>query len=193
MYVQNSMKDVFVFDDIIPDWLYNATLNEISSIPITFGHRGYGPNQGNVFFSSVWPNYELHRLPWFFKATFAALESNISRLGNTVDVILNQCQLNYTTKTLTGGLHIDVNPEVASWTMVHLIAGDSGLDFWSDMPEDGGDRRNHRFGNQGRRQGCTTQLHPRSANAAAAVLSAPAVRLALASVARRPHAVCARS
>lgn len=134
------MKDVHVFDDIVPDWLYRSTLNEISSIPVTFGHRGYGPNQGNVFFSSVWPNYSLHTLPWFFKATYAALESNISRLGDTVDIELNQCQLNYTTKNLTGGLHIDVNPNVASWTMVHFIGGDSGMDFWTEMPENGGEK-----------------------------------------------------
>ncbi len=134
------MTNVHVFDDVVPDWLYNSILNEISSIPVTFGHRGYGPNQGNVFFSTVWPNYSLHTLPWFFKATFSALESNISRLGNTVDVILNQCQLNYTTKNLTGGLHIDVNPEVKSWTMVHLITGDSGMDFWDGLPEEGGNK-----------------------------------------------------
>lgn len=132
------MDNVFVFDDIIPDWLYNDILNEIVSVPVIYGHRGYGPNQGHSFFSMVWPNYELDKLPWIFKATFSAFKANVSRLGDTVDVILNQCQLNYTTEKLNGGLHVDVREDAPSWTMVHLITGDSGLDFWSDLPERGG-------------------------------------------------------
>jgi len=132
------MNDIFVFDDIVPDWLYGEVLNNISSIPVTYGHQGLGPYQGHSLFSKVWPKYELANVPWFFKSVFSVFEHNKSRLGNVTNIRLSQCQLNISTKTLNGGLHVDCNPLAPAWTMIHLIAGDSGIDFWTEMPEHGG-------------------------------------------------------
>ena len=132
------MNDIFVFDDIVPDWLYNDILKNITSLPVTFGHAGLGPSQGHALFTKVWSSNELPNLPWFFKSVFSVFEHNKSRLGDVTNISLNQCQLNLSTQTLNGGLHVDCNPQAQAWTMVHLIAGDSGLDFWTELPERGG-------------------------------------------------------
>ena len=124
-------NDIFVFDDIVPGWLYNSIKKNISSIPVTCQHHGEGPDQGNRFFSKIWPLYGLHDIPWEYNATFAALNDSRARLSTDDEVVplhLVQCQLNLTTKSLVGEVHADRGPP--AWTMVHLIAGDTGMDFW---------------------------------------------------------------
>lgn len=128
--------NIFVFDDIVPDWIYQSVCRNITSVPVTYGHRGLGPNQGHAFFSKVWPRYELNNIPWEFSAIFESLNANRDKLGDVVELYLNQCQINITTQNLNGGLHLDIGH--TAWTMVHLICGDSGMDFWSDLPERGG-------------------------------------------------------
>jgi hypothetical protein len=132
---------IFVFDDIIPDWLYNSIKQNVLSIPVTCQHHGVGPDQGNSFFSKIWPLFGLYELPWEFKATFAALNdyrSNITANDVVMPLHLVQCQLNLTTKTLKGGFHQDIGPP--GYTMVHFISGDTGMDFWNDNPANGGEK-----------------------------------------------------
>ena len=134
-------NDIFVFDDIVPGWLYNSIKKNISSIPVTCEHHGVGPVTGNSFFSKIWPLFGLHEIPWEYNATFAALNHSRARLSTDDEVVplhLVQCQLNLTTKTLKGGFHQDIGPP--GYTMVHFITGDTGMDFWSDNPDTGGNK-----------------------------------------------------
>ena len=134
-------NDIFVFDDIVPGWLYNSIKKNISSIPVTCQHHGEGPDQGNRFFSKIWPLYGLHDIPWEYNATFAALNDSRARLSTDDEVVplhLVQCQINLTTKSLVGEVHADFAPP--TWTMVHLITGDTGMDFWTNFPELGGEK-----------------------------------------------------
>jgi len=130
--------NIFVFDDIVPDWIYEHTIKNIANIPVTFGHSGLGPYQGYSFFSKVWTRQELEQLPWYLSASFYALNNARRRLGDVTNLELVQTQLNITTKNLTGNLHVDSGPDVPSWTMVHLITGDSGMDFWTNHPDHNG-------------------------------------------------------
>ena len=129
---------VFVFDDIVPDWVYDNIFKDIANIPVTFGHSGLGPYQGYTFFSKVWTREDLDQMPWYLSAAFYALNDSRLRLGDVTNLELCQTQLNVTTKNLTGNVHLDAGPETPSWTMVHLVAGDTGMDFWTSHPEDGG-------------------------------------------------------
>jgi hypothetical protein len=132
-------NDIFVFDDIVPGWLYESVKKNILSIPVTCQHHGIGPDVGHSFFSKIWPLFGLHEIPWEYKATFAALNDSRDKLSKDDEVMplhLIQCQLNLTTKTLVGGVHADMGPP--AWTMVHFISGDSGMDFWTDYPDNGG-------------------------------------------------------
>ena len=134
-----SKELIFVLDNVVPDWLYTSIKNNVSAIPVTYGHRGIGPDQGNSFFSRVWSTYELQLMPWECKAIFTALNHTRFNLSSDDEVLplhLNQCQLNVTTQNLVGGIHTDVCDP--AWTMVHLISGDSGMDFWTDLPENNG-------------------------------------------------------
>jgi|11_taG_2_1085331.scaffolds.fasta_scaffold02620_7 hypothetical protein len=134
-------SDIFVFDDIVPEWLYRSIKTNILSIPVTCQHHGVGPDVGNAFFSKIWPLFGLHEIPWEYKATFAALNDSRDKLSNDDEVLplhFVQCQLNLTTKTLVGGVHADMGPP--AWTMVHFISGDTGMDFWTDFPDHGGEK-----------------------------------------------------
>ena len=66
-------NDIFVFDDIVPEWLYESIKKNILSIPVTCQHHGVGPDIGHSFFSKIWPLFGLHEIPWEYNATFAAL------------------------------------------------------------------------------------------------------------------------
>lgn len=130
---------VFVFDDIVPMWLYSSVKNTVPTIPVTCQHHGVGPDQGNSFFSKIWPLFGLYEIPWEFKATFAALNDYRNQITNEDEILplhLVQCQLNLTTTTLKGGFHQDIGPP--GYTMVHFISGDTGMDFWDNDPNQGG-------------------------------------------------------
>jgi len=130
---------ILVFDDIVPTWLYDSIKVTAASTPVTCQHHGIGPDVGINFFSKIWPLFNLQEIPWEFKATFAALNSYRSNLSTDDEVLplhLVQCQLNVTTKTLKGGPHQDISPP--GYTMVHFVKGDTGMDFWSADPDNGG-------------------------------------------------------
>lgn len=129
---------IHVFDDLVPDWLYQNTLKNIAQVPVTFGHSGLGPYQGHSLFSRVWRTGDLTTLPWYLTATFECLKDQGHRLGELADISMSQCQINMSTQNLNGGLHVDCNPTAPAWTMVQMIAGDSGMDFWTALPEHGG-------------------------------------------------------
>lgn len=131
-------NNIHVFDDLIPDWLYQNTLKNIAQVPVTFGHSGLGPYQGHSLFSKVWRSGEIASVPWYLTATFECFKSQGHRLGQLADITMSQCQINMSTQNLNGGLHVDSNPAAPAWTMVHMIAGDSGMDFWTALPEQAG-------------------------------------------------------
>jgi hypothetical protein len=134
-------NQILVFDDIVPEWLYSSIKKNILSIPVTCEHHGIGPDVGHSFFSKIWPLFGLHEMPWEYKATFSALDAARGRISTNDEVLplhLVQCQLNLTTKTLKGGFHQDIGPP--GYTMVHFINGDTGMDFWSDNPDNGGNK-----------------------------------------------------
>ena len=134
----NLEDNIFVLDDIIPSWIYKSVVNDIANVPVTFGHSGLGPYQGYSFFSNVWTRPQLHHLPWYLTASFYAFNDAREKLGDVTNLELCQTQLNVTTKSLTGNVHVDAAPDTPSWTMVHFISGDSGMDFWSTHPKDNG-------------------------------------------------------
>lgn len=138
MLKDNSDNGIFVFDDLVPEWLYNKVLYEITSIPLTFGHRGVSNDFGYHFWSKEWLANDYNNIPWFLKSVFAALEGQKARLGNVGEIEVARCQINMTTKNLYGGTHVDVGRGVPYYTMVHFVAGDSGMDFWTDYPTNGG-------------------------------------------------------
>lgn len=120
---------IYVFDDIIPEFLYYSAINEIPKIPMYFGHRGQGYDFGFHFWSNQWNNNDE---PWPFKSIWAAFESKKHLLGNVGDIELLRCQLNVTTSQCFGGIHVDVGPGVPYYTMVHFLTGDSGMEFYKD-------------------------------------------------------------
>lgn len=137
----NTENNIFTIDEIIPGWLYNSIKNNVLTVPVTCQHHGVGPDVGHSFFSKIWPLFGLNDLPWEYKATFAAFNDNRQLLSTEDEILplhLVQCQLNLTTKTLVGSIHQDMGPP--AWTMVHFVTGDTGMDFWTDYPEDGGEK-----------------------------------------------------
>ena len=54
------------------------------------------------------------------------------------DIQLNQIQINITTKDHSGALHVDSGDDVPAYTMVYLVQGDTGMDFWDNNPDRGG-------------------------------------------------------
>lgn len=131
--------DIIVLDDLIPTWLHNEVVNEIPHSMVSFGHRGLGPYQGHQFFSNQWTHQQLDNAPWQLKAVWSAFNHQKDKLGDNIgELQLNQIQINITTKNLNGGLHVDSGEDVPAYTMVYLVSGDSGMDFWSDNPDNGG-------------------------------------------------------
>ena len=51
---EDISKNVYVLDNLVPDWLHKQAKETIPSLPLTFGHRGLGPYQGYQFWSEQW-------------------------------------------------------------------------------------------------------------------------------------------
>ena len=134
-----NADDIVVLDDIVPNWLHEDVVKNIPHTPVTFGHRGLGPYQGHQFFSNQWTHEQIENAPCQLRAVWSAFESQKKKISERVgDIELNQIQINITTKNLNGGLHVDSTENVPAYTMVYLVHGDSGMDFWSDNPDNGG-------------------------------------------------------
>ena len=126
----NLADQIFVLDDVVPDYIYNSTIQEIPNIPMYFGHRGQGYDTGFHFWSNQWDDGSE---PWCFKSIWSAFESQKDRLGPVGKIELLRCQLNVTTKSCYGGAHVDVAQGVPYYTMVHFLTGDTGMEFYNGM------------------------------------------------------------
>ena len=132
------MKDqIFVLDNIIPDYIYKASIQEIPKIPMYFGHRGEGYDTGFHFWSNQWDDGSE---PWCFKAVWSAFEDQKKQIGPVGNIELLRCQLNVTTKSCYGGVHVDVAVGVPYYTMVHFLTGDTGMEFYNDSIDRGGQK-----------------------------------------------------
>jgi hypothetical protein len=130
---------IVILDDVVPQWLHDQAINQVLHYPLSFGHRGLGQYQGHQIFSQQFSQAELENTPWTLKAVWHAFEHHKNLIDNDVgDIQLNQVQINLTTKEHTGGLHVDSGDDVPAYTMVYLIHGDTGMDFWDGDPEKDG-------------------------------------------------------
>ena len=134
-----DLDKIIVLDDVVPQWLHDQAINQVLHYPLSFGHRGLGQYQGHQIFSQQFSQAELENTPWTLKAVWHAFEHHKNLIDNDVgDIQLNQVQINLTTKEHTGGLHVDSGDDVPAYTMVYLIHGDTGMDFWDGDPEKDG-------------------------------------------------------
>lgn len=133
----NSLEhNIYVLDDLVPKWLHNSAKETALHFPLSFGHRGLGPNQGYEFWSDQWGyanNKDPKEAPWEFWAIWLILNENKNLISPNVTTLqCNQIQLNFTTKKHFGNRHVDVMNEAPAYTMVYLLRGDSGMDFWAN-------------------------------------------------------------
>ena len=136
---EDISKNIYVLDDLIPDWLHKQAKETILQYPLKFGHRGLGPYQGYQFWSEQWGDSvgtDPKEAPWELWAIWLVLKENRKLITPTVGPIqCNQIQVNLTTKKHAGGLHVDVTTNAPAYTMVYLLHGDTGMEFWSNNPE----------------------------------------------------------
>ncbi|MDC1020651.1 hypothetical protein OAR23_01360 [bacterium] len=144
-------NNILVFDDLVPDYLMDQMESSIPHMPLRFGHRGLGHDEGYTTFSEQWvreiqqgatvehTNF-LVDMPWEFKALWCLVNHKRETLFKNIHqgLQLNQVQVNLTTKEHVGGLHTDAPDDSAqlempgwlpSHTLVYFMEGDSGLDF----------------------------------------------------------------
>tara|TARA_Y100000389_G_C17446340_1_gene511851 strand:- start:707 stop:1345 length:639 start_codon:yes stop_codon:yes gene_type:complete len=144
-------NNILVFDDLVPDYLMDQMDSSIPHMPLRFGHRGLGHDEGYTTFSEQWTrevqqgatvehtNF-LVDMPWEFKTFWCVVNSFRDTLFKNIHqgLQLNQVQVNLTTKEHVGGLHTDAPDDTAqlempgwlpSHTLVYFMEGDSGLDF----------------------------------------------------------------
>ena len=136
---EDIKSNIYVIDDIVPSWLHKAAQEKALHYPLKFGHKGLGPYQGYQFWSEQWGDSagdDPQLAPWEFWAIWLVLQENKHLIAPTVgNIQCNQIQLNLTTKKHVGGLHVDVMDQAPAYTMVYLLRGDSGLEFWSNNPD----------------------------------------------------------
>ena len=136
---EDISKDVYVLDNLVPDWLHKQAKETTLNHPLKFGHRGLGPYQGYQFWSKQWGyanNTDPKDAPWELWAIWLVLNENRKLIAPTVgNLQLNQIQINLTTKKHSGGLHVDIQEDAPAYTMVYFLQGDTGMEFWSNNPE----------------------------------------------------------
>lgn len=136
----NSLEhNIHVLDDLVPTWLHNSAKKTALHWPLGFGHTGLGPNQGYEFWSEQWGDSagtEPNTAPWEFWAIWLVLNENKKRISPDVTTLqCNQIQLNFTTKNHFGNRHVDVQNDTPAYTMVYLLRGDSGMEFWANKDD----------------------------------------------------------
>ena len=146
-------KHILVFDDLIPEFLQTQVEAVVPHLPLRFGHRGLGYNQGHSTFSEQWTREVQHGIevshtnfladmPWELKAMWTVIHHAKTKLFKNVteDLQLNQCQINLTTEEHFGGKHTDAPDDSEqmkdpnwkpSHTMVYFLQGDTGMQFWN--------------------------------------------------------------
>ncbi len=149
-----NRNNILVFDDLVPDWLIDQIEAVIPHMPLRFGHRGLGYDEGYNTFSEQWTRDIQHGatvnhtkflvdMPWELKALWTIIHHKKTNLFKNLqdDLQLNQVQINLTTEEHYGGLHPDAPDDttqmdmpgwIPSHTLVYFLQGDTGLEFWSD-------------------------------------------------------------
>ena len=144
--------NIIVFDDLVPDWLIDQIEAVIPHMPLRFGHRGLGYDEGYNTFSEQWTRDIQHGatvnhtkflvdMPWELKALWTAIHHKKTNLFKKIegDLQLNQVQINLTTEEHYGGLHTDAPDDatqmnmpgwIPSHTLVYFLQGDTGMEFW---------------------------------------------------------------
>lgn len=145
--------NILVFDDLIPDWLMDQIDAVIPHMPLRFGHRGLGYDEGYNTFSEQWTRDVQHGvtvshtnfladMPWELKALWTVIHHKKTNLFKKIegDLQLNQVQINLSTEEHYGGLHTDAPDDtnqmtmpgwIPSHTLVFFLQGDTGMEFWS--------------------------------------------------------------
>ena len=146
-------KHILVFDDLIPDFLKQQVEAVVPHLPLRFGHRGLGYNEGYNTFSEQWTREVQHGfeishtnflvdMPWELKSMWTVVHHAKTEIFKDVneDLILNQTQINLTTEEHFGGIHADAPDDsnekqmpgwVPSHTLVYMVQGDTGMNFWT--------------------------------------------------------------
>tara|TARA_Y200000002_G_scaffold366796_1_gene358144 strand:+ start:145 stop:741 length:597 start_codon:yes stop_codon:yes gene_type:complete len=131
-----DLEKIKVLDDVIPKWLHQKAVETVPYLPLKWGHRGLGPDQGYQFFSDAWKHEEINNAPWVLQALWMAFEEQKHLIDPDVgDIQLNQIQVNLTTKDHIGGLHVDTQGDTKAYTMVYSVIGDSGMNFYNNDSE----------------------------------------------------------
>ena len=145
-----NTANILVLDDVVPEWLIDQMDVGIPHMPLRFGHRGLGRDEGFSTFSEQWvreiqqgetvahTNF-LVDMPWEFKALWCAVNHKKNELfKNAQGLQLNQVQINLSTNEHYGGLHTDAPDDtqqmtmpgwIPSHTLVFFLQGDTGMEF----------------------------------------------------------------
>jgi len=152
--VMIDKANIIVLDELVPDWLADQIEAVIPHMPLRFGHRGLGYDEGYNTFSEQWTRDVQHGatidhtnfladMPWELKALWTVVHHKKVKLFKNIqdDLQLNQVQINLTTEEHYGGLHTDAPEDsvqmttpgwIPSHTMVYFLQGDTGMEFWSE-------------------------------------------------------------
>lgn len=143
-------NNILALDDIVPEWLINQMEVTIPHMPLRFGHRGLGRDEGFSTFSDQWVREVQHGvtvshtnfladMPWEFKAFWCIVNHQRNKIfKNVQNLTLNQVQINLSTNEHYGGLHTDAPDDskemsmpgwIPSHTLVLFLQGDTGMEF----------------------------------------------------------------
>ena len=148
-----NKNNILVFDDLFPDFLQSQVEAVVPHLPLRFGHRGLGYDQGYRTFSEQWTREVQHGIeishtnfladmPWELKSMWTVVHHAKTKLFKklTEDLQLNQVQINLSTEEHYGGIHTDAPDDteqmkhpnwIPSHTMVYYVQGDTGTRFWN--------------------------------------------------------------
>ena len=42
-----DLDKIIVLDDVVPKWLHKQAISQVLNTPVSYGHRGLGPDQGH--------------------------------------------------------------------------------------------------------------------------------------------------
>ena len=89
--VMIDKDNIIVFDDLVPDWLMDQIEAVIPHMPLRFGHRGLGYDEGYNTFSEQWTRDIQHGatvnhtkflvdMPWELKALWTIIHHKKTNL-----------------------------------------------------------------------------------------------------------------
>ena len=72
-----DLDKIIVLDDVVPQWLHDQAISQVLNTPVSYGHRGLGPDQGHPIFSQQYTHEQVHKAPWTLKAVWHAFEHQV--------------------------------------------------------------------------------------------------------------------